>query len=383
MLSATPAPAERIIAHRVGQRPGHTLILVAGLHGNEPAGVVALRRLAQRLPPASDCAGELLALAGNLAALARGVRFIDGDLNREWWPDDVDGPVADGDSEVRERRDLLAAVEPALERAREAAIILDLHTTSGDSPPFVTLGDTLRNRAFAAAFPLPVVLGLEEQLAGTFLEYMSNRGCVTLGCEGGRHDDPAAVDRLEAVAWVALGQAGIVDPGYGPVLDAFRRLRDLGRGHPAYLEVRYRHVVPGDRIFLMEPGFRSFQRVSAGDRLGRWSDGEPVHAPESGRILLPLYQGVGDDGFFIVRSVRRFWLRLSSLLRRLRADRFAPLLPGVRRHPYMPNAVVVDRRIARWRTVEIFHLLGYRRAVDQGHELILARRHFDTPADWR
>jgi hypothetical protein len=382
VLSSAPVPAERVIAHRVGDHPGRTVILVAGLHGNEPAGVVALRRVVQSLPPAADLQGEVLALAGNLAALGRGVRFIESDMNRGWWPEEVEGAASGGDSEGFERRDLLAAMRPALDGAGGSPIVLDFHTTSGDTPPFVTLGDTLRNRAFAAGFPLPAVLGLEEQLAGTFLEYMNNRGCVTLGCEGGRHDDPGVVDRLEAVAWVALGHAEVVDPGFEPVVEALDRLRPLGRGQPAFLEVRHRHVVPAGRTFFMEPGFRSFQPVSAGDRVGRWGDGEAVHAPQSGRILLPLYQDMGDDAFFIVRGVRRFWLRLSGLLRHLRADRVAPLLPGVRRHPYMPNAVVVDRRIARWRTVEIFHLLGYRRTVVQGHELILSRRHFDTPADW-
>ncbi|NIP77669.1 MAG: hypothetical protein GWM90_00080, partial [Gemmatimonadetes bacterium] len=47
------------------------------------------------------------------------------------------------------------------------------------------------------------------------------------------------------------------------------------------------------------------------------------------------------------------------------------------------GAVVVDRRVARWYTVEIFHLLGFRRTVERRHELIMSRRHFDQPDDWR
>ncbi|MEJ2502597.1 MAG: succinylglutamate desuccinylase/aspartoacylase family protein [Gemmatimonadota bacterium] len=382
MLNRSPAPLERVIAHRVGDRPGATVVLVAGLHGNEPAGVIALRRVAQRLPSSREIHGEILALAGNLAALERGVRFIDSDMNRGWWPDDLERGATGGTSEDFERRDLLATIQPSLGAAADSPIVLDFHTTSAESPPFVTLGDTLRNRAFAMAFPLPVVLGIEEQLAGTFLEYVNNRGCITMGCEGGRHDDPRSVDRIEAVAWIGLAQAGIVDPQLEPVVESRARLRTLGPGRPAFLEVRHRHPVPPDRTLTIRPGFRSFQPVTAGDLIGHWNDGEPVHAPESGQILMPLYQDQGDDGFFIVRSVRDVWLRLSSLLRRLRLDRVAPLLPGVRRHPYMPNAVVVDRRVARWRTVEIFHLLGYRRTVEQGPELILSRRHFDDPVNW-
>ena len=384
-MSARPdgAAVERVIAHVRGTRPGRTVVIVGGLHGNEPAGVEALRRVATALPGPELIRGEVLALAGNVGALRDGVRYRDTDMNRGWWPEALADGASPRSAEDEERRSLVRLLDPVLERATEPPIVIDLHTTSGDSPPFITLGDTLRNRSFALSIPLPVILGLEEQLAATFLEYVNNRGCITMGCEGGRHDDPAAVDALEDAVWVSLARAGSVPVDHPPVPAARNRLRKVGQGHPRFLEVRYRHAVPRERIFYMEPGFRSFQSVRAGELLGRWSDGRPVLAPETGRILMPLYQSQGDDGFFIVRGIRPIWLRLSALLRRLRADRLAPLLPGVRPHPYMPSAVVVDRRVARWRTVEIFHLLGFRRTVEQGHEVIMSRRHFDEPVHWR
>ncbi|MDX1674967.1 MAG: succinylglutamate desuccinylase/aspartoacylase family protein [Longimicrobiales bacterium] len=375
---------DRVLGHVRGE-PGPTVVLVGGLHGNEPAGVEALERVFDRLPELGGIRGEVLAVAGNLEALRRGVRFVDTDMNREWWPEAVAHIPRDGAGPVEDeqRRALLEAIEPVLDRAEGPPIVVDFHTTSGDTPPFITLGDTLRNREFARQVPVPMVLGLEEQLAATFLEYVNNRGCITLGCEGGRHDDPAAVDHLEAVAWIVLAGAGVLRPAQVPDHGLHKRLREAARGQPRVVEIRYRHAVPRGRTFLMDPGFASFQRVSAGQRLGSWGDGRPVVAPEGGRLLMPLYQEQGDDGFFLTRDVRRFWLGFSTLLRRLRADRIAPLLPGVRRHPYMAGAVIVDRRVARWYTVEIFHLLGFRREVEQGHSLILSRRHFDQPGDWR
>jgi len=373
----------RVIAHVRGERPGPAVILVGGLHGNEPAGVLALQRLATTLPDAAALRGEVMALAGNLAALREGARFLDTDMNRGWWPERLAEGSAPGPSEDRERRELMAHLEPVLERSEGAPIVVDLHTASGDTAPFITLGDTLRNRWFADGLPLPKVLGVEEQLAATFLEYLNNIGCITLGCEGGRHDDPVAVERLEAVAWSALARAGAVDEAALPEPDPRDVLREAADGLPGVLEVRYRQHVPSTRIYLMDQGFRSFDPVRKGQRLGAWEDGQEVVAHESGRILLPLYQAQGEDGFFIVGRVRHFWLRLSALLRRLRAERLAPLLPGVRRHPFMAGTVIVDRRIARWFTVEVFHLLGFRREVEQGQELIMSRRHFDTPDHWR
>ena len=96
---------------------------------------------------------------------------------------------------------------------------------------------------------------------------------------------------------------------------------------------------------------------------------KPAH-----RILLPLYQKVGEDGFFLVRRVRPFWLYLSALLRRLRADLLIPLLPGISRHPTRPHHYLADPRVARFLVVEIFHLFGFRRRRQEGDHLVFSRR---------
>ena len=66
--------------------------------------------------------------------------------------------------------------------------------------------------------------------------------------------------------------------------------------------MRYRHPAEEEDRYLTRPGFRNFQRVRAGDVIGDDRHGEVV-APKSGRILMPLYQELGEDGFFVVRDV--------------------------------------------------------------------------------
>jgi hypothetical protein len=380
-----PAPLlleNRQLGRIDGRQRGPTLLCLGGVHGNEPAGVLALQRVFRHLHAAgTPLRGDFIGLAGNLTALARGRRFIDRDLNRLWTPERLAAVQRPGLSvEDREQVQLLRAIEAVLKRARGDVFVVDLHTTSGLGPPFVTLGDTLRNRAFARRLPIPIILGIEEQLEGTLLDFIDTMGVVTLGVEGGQHEAPQAVDNSEAAVWIALVAAGIVRraailPHYEA---ARRRLRESARHVPPVLEVRYRHAVQPQDNFRMKPGYLNFQPLVRGEVLAHSRAGD-VRAPENGRILMPLYQELGNDGFFLVREVNAFWLRLSSWLRRLHADRVATWLPGVRRHPAMPGAVVVDRSVARWYAVELFHLLGFRREAASGTHLVMSRRRFDDP----
>ena len=386
----------RVVGNVRGAESGPTLICVAGLHGNEPAGPRALERIFESIESAElDLRGELVGLVGNRGALDRGVRYVDRDLNRLWEPGRVErlsgvlaaardagrpgrssgAPAGAQVAEDVEMVELLAELRAAFDRARGPVHVIDLHTTSGGSPPFATIEDSLRNRRFALRFPLPVILGIEEELDGTMLSYLEDLGCRNVGLEGGRHEDPRSVDHLEAAAWVALAAAGLLCRGTadGRVDEARATLRRATRGLPHVLEVRYRHAVgPGDR-FRMRPDWQSFQPVVRGVVVAEDSAG-PVDAPESGRMLMPLYQSQGEDGFFIVREFRRFWLAVSAAARRLRLDRALPWLPGVRRHPGRPDTLVVDRRVARWYALEIFHLLGYRRVRERGPVLVMSRR---------
>jgi succinylglutamate desuccinylase len=149
-----------------------------------------------------------------------------------------------------------------------------------------------------------------------------------------------------------------------------------GRGLPRVLEMRHRHPVSPDDGFRMRPGYRNFQRVQRGEAVADDRAGA-VRATESARILMPLYQVQGDDGFFVVREFRPFWLHLSYGLRRAGADRWVQWLPGVRRHPSRSGALVVNRRVARWFALQLLHLLGYRRHEDDGHRLVVLRQEVD------
>ena len=302
----------RVIDELSGAAAGPTLIAVGGVHGNEPAGVAAARNVLARVR-ASGAAliGDVVALAGNLRALAGGRRYLVRDLNRQWTDERIEAARAAAsdhadreaaDPEAIEAAELAAELERVMARARGPVFALDLHTTSADGIPFGVVGEDEAHRAFAGAFPLPGIVGLESQLAGVLTGYLSRRGCVTLAVEGGQNQSPHALANLEAAVTLGLAAAGVLSPGDVPGHGAARELLARARGDlPHLIEVVSRHEVrPGDG-FRMEPGFANIQRAAAGTLLARDGRGE-IRAPFDGLVLLPLYQAQGSDGFFYGRE---------------------------------------------------------------------------------
>jgi succinylglutamate desuccinylase len=141
---------------------------------------------------------------------------------------------------------------------------------------------------------------------------------------------------------------------------------------PKAMELKYRHPVAAEHRFKMLPGLKSFQKVGEGEILARDIDG-PVRAPGGGRLLMPLYQTQGEDGFFLIKEFHPSWLTVSEFLRRARMDRIVHWLPGIRRDSD-GEGMVVNRRMARWFALEVLHLLGYRKEVDHGDRLVVLKQ---------
>lgn len=363
-----------------GKQPGPLVICIGGIHGNEPAGALALENVLKKLrdtfPPFR---GELIALAGNVRALNSGVRYRHRDLNRMWLPERVSQiedelPAQSATAEDAEQRELLDIIETALERHTGEAVFLDLHTTSSEGSPFAIISDTLTNRRLALELGVPIILGLEENLDGTILNYINELGHAAIGFEAGQHRSPASLLNHEAGVWITLAAAGCIQPYYiHEFFDLRQHLKRSVGNVPRVMELRYRHGIRETDEFVMQPGFTNFTRVTkgqllAGNRLGN------VTSPEDGLLFMPLYQSQGEDGFFLVREVKLFWLKVSAQLRKWKLDRLLPYLPGVHTLADSPDSLKIDTRIAHWFVVEICHLLGFRKHTRQDEILIVTRR---------
>ncbi len=374
-------PEGREIGRVVGDVPGPTLIAVAGIHGNERAGVSAARRVLATLTRRHGrVRGEVVALAGNVGAMRFGVRYRERDMNRVWTKEriaDVEARARSGgplDAEDEEQLELLGAIRAAIKRARGPVHLIDLHTTSAHGLPFVLFGDTLRQRKFTSAFPLPLVIGLEEQLDGTLTSFFTTQGLATCAVEGGQHDDPGSVDNLEAVLLLGAESAGVFGPGALTETTAAYALLERRRGDlPRVMEVVSRRAITAADEFVMEPGFLNLARARAGQLLAHDRSG-PIRASKDGFVILPLYQGQGADGFFWGRELTPARMRLSEALRHMKLDRFLHLLPGIGRDPARPERLVVDERATQLYRLDLFHMLGYRRVRKDASRLTIERQ---------
>lgn len=360
----------RVLGVRDAGRRGPLVLIVVGQHGNEARGLDAARVLLGELPEVDADGravhGRIVVLTGNRAALARGVRHQGRDLNRLWTEAEVGAletrAAADDCPDEAELRELHAALmgEIATQPSREV-ILVDLHSTSAGGSGFTIVADSIPSRALASALPLPVILGLEERLDGPLLTWMAAQAYTALVLEGGQHDDPTTERTCVAALWLLLARARVVDGDHPRIAPARVHLERVSHGVPRVMDLSYVHpVAPGD-TYVMEPGWRNFMRVCRDQSLAL-QNGEVVQAPLDGYMLMPLYQGLGKEGYFLCRPVSGTWLALSRWARRSRLELVLRLAPGVRS---------MDRRAGTCRTrrglprsvIGALHLFGYRKRV--------------------
>ena len=300
----------RLVGRIRGSGPGPMLLIVGGLHGNEPEGIAAMRAVAAELAACeSGIRGDVVMLAGNLRALGLGRRFLESDLNRCWSPERVASlsagraDAANGPEDI-EQSGLSSALAEALKRARGRVHVVDLHSTSADGVPFVMCPDREGDRALARLVPLPLVLGLLETVEQTLAMYLANRGCLVLAVEGGPRGRTASIANLEAVLWLVLAGTRIVDDGVARNLETHRARLERARGDlPRAIRVHHRQAADRRGGFCLEPDFANIQRVKEGQLLARHAGGE-FRAPADGYMLLPSYQEQGDDGFFLGTEIQ-------------------------------------------------------------------------------
>lgn len=369
---------KRIIGSIKGRETGPTLIFFGGIHGNEPSGVQILEEVLGELKGLKDkINGSVFGIRGNIPALAKERRFLENDLNRIWTSSSVrevhSKSNGDRNSEEVEMTQLYDIISEIIKTESPPFYFIDYHTTSSPTLPFITINDAMINRKFARQFPLPVILGLEEYLEGPLLSYINEKGYVAVGFESGQHFTDEAVKNGVAFTWLTLGFAGVLPTDLVSKRQHLDVLKQAAKGNRNFYEVIYRHLITSEDDFKMAKGFNSFDDLDQGTELAH-HNGKKISTDVDTIIFMPLYQEQGEEGFFLIRKIPRWVLKLSASMRRLRLDNLLTLLPGVSWASTSKDKLLVDLKVARYLSKQLFHLLGYRsRVVDATHILMSNR----------
>jgi hypothetical protein len=259
---------------------------------------------------------------------------------------------------------------------------MDLHTTSSETIPFLTVNDSLLNRKFTKQFPVPIVLGIEEHLDGPLLSYINELGYIAFGYEAGQHDDLASIENHIAFIYLSLVFSGSIRKEDVDFQHYFELLAKTTFNTRDFYEIFYHYKIKEGEDFQMNPGFLNFQKIKKHRELAS-SEGKKIFAKKKGRMLMPRYQKLGDDGFFIIREIHPIYLRLSKSFRKYRLDHILPLLPGVRWLSKKRDTLIVNRKIAWLFAKQFFHLMGYRsKRLDKTHLVVKNREAASRSRDY-
>ncbi|MEQ8967246.1 MAG: succinylglutamate desuccinylase/aspartoacylase family protein [Azospirillaceae bacterium] len=261
--SAYGGPMIPICVVRGGRGP--TVLAVAGNHGDEYEGQIALMRLIREIEP-EEVAGRLIVLpAANFPAVLAGSRVSPmdgGNLNRSFPGDPEGGPTS------------MIAHFVETELIARADAVIDLHSggTSLHYLPSTIVarsadpGRDAANRAALEAFGTPYGFLVDLKESRVLIGAAERQGVVALNAElgGGAHVTPASVARTEGYLRNLLIHFGLVDRRPEDALSGAVRLMTISGP-------RYYVYAPEDGIF--EPA------VDLGDTVGEGDLAGLVHDP--------------------------------------------------------------------------------------------------------
>ena len=305
----------RIIGRYTEHKKGPLLLVIGGIHGNEPAGVKAIDLVTKMLEvehiknEGFSYNGTFLGIIGNLKAFRKNVRFIKKDLNRIWSKEHLDKIKSSDssklDAEDREMLEILSVINHEIStNDYTRMLVLDLHTTSSHGGIFSIPNNFKDSQHIASQLHAPVVKGMLNGIKNTTLHFFKTKHfplqTTAVTFESGQHEDPLSTNRaVSAIINCMRSLGAVIESDVENIHDKI--LKKFSQKLPKTTRLVKRHAINPAEEFEMLPGFKNFQKVKKGELIAKDKNGN-IYSPADGRILMPLYQKQGEDGFFIIKE---------------------------------------------------------------------------------
>ncbi|MBR5599512.1 MAG: succinylglutamate desuccinylase/aspartoacylase family protein [Alphaproteobacteria bacterium] len=269
-----------------GKEEGVNLLVFGAVHGNEVAGVIALKRLVKEIEEKKIVInkGSLTVVpVCNIEANRLDVRQIDENLNRvmKFWenPKTYEQKIAN---------ELCCLI-------KDCDILLDLHSThcKGDEPFVFCDYPKEMNLKLIDVIDVKYVLeGWPDIYAGQDVieDYSTEKACFGFGKSGttlecGYHK--------EEKAW---------EVAYNAVLNALGVFEIIEKENPKKVSkthILMKNFVVKNREGCLLKNYKHLDRVKKGEEIARYDDGEVLVAQDDGYILLPnLEAEIGAEWYY-------------------------------------------------------------------------------------
>ncbi len=256
-------------------KPGPSVAIFAGIHGNEKAGVYALQEL---LPGLELKRGKLYAAFGNPAALAADVRMLGKNLNRCFYA----GNAGTDPEDVR-ARELMAVLD-------KCDALLDLHMFYDDNgQPFAICEDN--GVALASKFDVDIIsTNWAETEPGATDGYMHLQGKIGICVECG----PLAKSREYT------GFAKHTALQFLKHLDMISDTIAFSDTAKCVVET-YQTICKSGEDFVLSAGLSNFQLLWPGQLIAK-DERQEYRAQAGDCIIFPHYKArVGEEAYILGR----------------------------------------------------------------------------------
>lgn len=276
-------------------KPGKTITILGGTHGNERTGIEVVKKLKAQAEAGEFQVdqGKVFLILGNLQAIELNERGSKPhqDMNRCFHQNILEEEPGATFEEQR-----AATIAPFLQ---QSDIVLDLHATNKPSEPFLACLDSPEHKEVYRWFTCDKVLADPDFVLGglpvTTDEFTESHGGIGICYETGLASDLSRVDAVME-----------------DVLNVLRD-QDVLAGH-ASVTPSEKEVYKLTKAIMMEEGFEyvegmgagSWQRVNAGDIIGKVNEKE-IRAEEGGVIIFPKppeHRKIGKPVGYLARKVQ-------------------------------------------------------------------------------
>jgi len=244
---------------KIGAQQGHTVAVFCGIHGNETAGILAVRSILDTIEIAR---GKVYFVFANPRAIEQGIRFTEKNLNRCFLKNNQGDTYEDNRARV-----LMKILD-------ESCALLDLHASNiPDSTPFLICEKNAFDITKKLDFEI-VSTGWDAVEPGATDGYMFQQNKVGICVECGFASD--------GEKYAGLAQDTILH------FLAFYNLIDYSTEPPFDREQRHLHVdqaiIKKRGDFVLTKNYADFETLPAGTCYAR--DGEGEHCVEEEAVIL-------------------------------------------------------------------------------------------------